>query len=82
MKARYNSSVKTPAGWRGVEIVATVEKISDKRVKVLVVDLIDNEIPNFNQSRTGAKHQQFNGRSFAQTEEGKTKNISALLSLE
>lgn len=52
MKARYNSSVKTPAGWRGVEIVATVEKISDKRVKVLAVELIDGETPNRNQSRT------------------------------
>ena len=35
MKARYNSSVKTPAGWRHVEIEADVMKISEKRVEII-----------------------------------------------
>ena len=78
MKAIYNSSVQTAAGWRSVEILADVEKISDKRVKVLAVIKIDGEIPSSNQSRTGAKRQQFNGNYFANEQVGKIKNISSI----
>ncbi len=78
MKALYNVAVQTPAGWRSVEVLAAVEKISEKRVKVLAIEKIDGETPNRNQSRTGAKRQQFNGVYFADNEASKTKNISSI----
>ncbi len=82
MKARYSIAVKTLAGWRSVEVLATVEKISEKRVCVLSVETIDDKTPNRNQSRTGAKRQQFNGVYFAENEHGKIKNISSIEILE
>lgn len=78
MQVKYNSSVKVPAGWRSVEIVATVNQISKAMVEVISVDMIDGEEPNRNQSRTGANRQKFNGKWWASTEVGKKKRISSL----
>lgn len=72
----YNSSVLTAAGWRSVTIAAKAEKISEKRAKVVQVLLIDNEVPAYNQSRTGANRQKYNGLYFAGKEVGKIKILS------
>ena len=81
MKAIYNSSVQTAAGWRSVEILADVEKISDKRVKIVEITHIDDEPVGVNMSRTGANRQKYNGQYFANQEVGKIKNISTLWSI-
>jgi len=77
----YISSVKTPAGFRGVKIKATAEKISAKRVKVKQVLMIDEELPMPSMSRTGANRQAFSGTYVCNNETGKTKNISTLISI-
>ena len=77
IKIRYQSSVKTPAGWRSVQIVADAERISDAMAQVKEVLLIDGETPAYGQSRTGAKRQQFNGRYFASQQIGTKKRISS-----
>ena len=77
MKIKYNSSVLTPAGFRGVTIEAMAEKISEKRAKVLEVITIDGEEVKANMSRTGAKRQSYWGVGAARREEGKVKNLSA-----
>ena len=82
MKIQYTSSVKTPAGWRSVEIIADALKLSEKRCEILSIYTIDGESPNYNQSRTGAKRQSFNGVYFANAECGKKKNISSLKIIE
>lgn len=76
MKIKYNASVLTPAGFRGVEMEAIVEKISEKRVKVVEVIAIDGEDVKANMSRTGANRQKFYGIGAAAREVGKTKNLS------
>jgi len=81
MKVEYKASVSTGAGWREVYMIANVEKISEKRVKVLDVISIDDEPVSRNMSRTGAKRQQFNGQYFAYQEIGKVKNISSLFKI-
>lgn len=77
IKIRYKSSVKTPAGWRSVQIVAAAERVSDAMAQVKEVLLIDGETPGYQQSRTGAKRQQFNGRYFAGQQIGTKKRISS-----
>ena len=77
MKVKYNASVFTPAGFRSVTMTAIVEKISDKRVKVLEVTEINGEEVKANMSRTGAKRQAFYGIGSAAKEQGKIKNLSA-----
>ncbi len=74
---KYNASVLTPAGFRGVTMIATAEKISEKRVKVLEILKIDGEEVKANMSRTGANRQKYYGIGAAAREEGKTKNLSA-----
>jgi|WetSurMetagenome_2_1015567.scaffolds.fasta_scaffold02367_19 hypothetical protein len=74
----YKGSVSTPAGWRSVYYKGTAEKISEKRVKIIEINEIDDEPVNRNMSRTGAKRQQYNGVYFADAEKGKVKNISSL----
>ena len=82
MKIRYQSSVKTPAGWRSVQIVADAEMVSDAMARVTAVLLIDGEKPAYGQSRTGAKRQQFNGLYFAGQQIGTKKRLSACEQLE
>lgn len=81
MLVEYKSSVLTPAGFRGVNIEAEVEKISEKRVSVVKVLRIDGEKVKANMSRTGAKRQAFWGTGAAAREEGKIKNLSACVIL-
>jgi hypothetical protein len=82
VKIKYSIGVKTPAGWRSVSIIAQACAISEKMVTVENVLFIDNEAPGYNQSRTGAKRQQFNGLYFAQNEKGKKKRLASLKLLE
>ncbi len=74
---KYNGTVLTPAGFRSVEMTARVEKISEKRVKVVEVIEIDGKPVAANMSRTGAKRQAFYGTGAAAREEGKIKNLSS-----
>lgn len=76
MLIEYNSSVFTPAGWRHVTILALVEKISEKRVKVVEVKEIDGEKPTGYTSRTGAKRQTYNAKDVALREVGLIKILS------
>ena len=74
----YTSSVLTyAAGWHAVEITATVERISAKRVRVMQVTHINGELPQIRMSRTGANRQVFNGLYIAGAENNKIKNIAA-----
>jgi hypothetical protein len=82
MKIKYNISVLTPAGWRGVEITALAEKISDAMLMVKEVIFIDYEIPAHDASRTGAKRQQYNALYFAQKQIGCKKRVSSVNILE
>lgn len=82
MKIEYQTSVKTPAGWRSVDVQALVEKTSDKIAKVTDILLVDGEKPGYKQSRTGAKRQQFNGLFVARCEIGKNKRLSSCKILE
>jgi len=82
MKIQYQSSVKVPAGWRSVNVVATCTRVSPGMAIVESVDLIDGEKPSYGQTRTGAKRQEFNGRFWASCEVGKKKRLSACTILE
>ena len=82
VSVEYRGSVKTPAGWRSVYYKGTADKISDKRVKIVSIDTIDDEPVSYNMSRTGANRQKFNGHYFAGQEIGKIKNISSLHSIK
>ena len=82
MKIKYYAGIHVPAGWRQVEYISTVEKISPKMVKVIHVDLIDGEEPSKKQSRTGANRQKFNGEWWAAHEVGKNKRLSSCTILE
>ena len=82
MQIQYTSAVKTFAGWRSVSVVAQAASISKGMAQVTSVETIDGEVPNYNQSRTGAKRQAFNGLFWANNEVGKKKRISACRVLE
>ena len=77
MKVSYTSSVKVPAGWRSVTVVALVEKISAGMGKVVEVLTIDGSTPAYGQSRTGARRQEFNGKYWAESQIGSKKRLSA-----
>lgn len=74
----YNSSVFTPAGWRGVTITAAAEQISPKRCRILCVMLVDGKVPSGYASRTGARRQTYNASAVSRREIGKVKNLSSL----
>jgi len=73
----YNSSVYTPAGWRGVTIAATAEQTSAKMVTVSEVLAIDGEEPTGYTSRTGAKRQRYHAAGIAQREIGARKRLNS-----
>ena len=77
MIIKYDSSVKTNAGWRSVTITAQAEKISDKRVSIKEVIDIDGNGSSGYASRTGAKRQEYSVAYFAKQQLGLTKNLSA-----
>ena len=77
MKIEYQTSVKTPAGWRSIDVQAIIEKTSEKTGKVTTILLVDGEKPAPGQSRTGARRQQFNGLFVARLEVGKKKRLSS-----
>lgn len=77
MIVKYNSSVKTAAGWRSVSLLAEVERVSEKTARVTRVLEIDGAVPAFSMSRTGAKRQGYNGLFFAGAEVGKRKFLSS-----
>lgn len=77
MQIKYTSAVKTPAGWRPVEIVATATSVSPAMAVVDSVVTIDGETPSYDQTRTGAKRQSFNGRYFASQQIGAKKRLSS-----
>lgn len=81
VNVEYKASVHTPAGWRSVYMKAVADKISDKRVKIVEVTHIDDELVSAYMSRTGANRQKYNGQYFANQEVGKVKNISTLWSI-
>ncbi len=74
---KYNASVLTAAGFRGVTMLAKAEKISDKRARVIEVFKIDGEAVKANMSRTGANRQKYYGVGAANREQGKIKNLSS-----
>ena len=82
MKIEYKTSVKTPAGWRSIDVQAIIEKTSEKTGKVTDILLVDGEKPAYMQSRTGARRQQFNGLFVARLEVGKKKRLSSCKILE
>ena len=77
MQIKYNASVKTPAGWRHVYIIASATQVSAGMVVVDSVVEIDGEMPSKHQSRTGAKRQAFDGLYFASIQIGLKKRLSA-----
>ena len=82
MKIKYQSSVKTQAGWRSVDVLAVADSVSAKMARIVDVLQIDGEKPGYKQSRTGAKRQQFNGLFVARLEVGKNKRLSSCKILE
>jgi hypothetical protein len=76
MIVKYQTSVFTPAGWRGVTITAEVAP-TGKMATVIKVLAIDGEQIKPTMSRTGAKRQQYHGTAIASREEGKRKRLSA-----
>ena len=82
MKIEYQTSVKTQAGWRSIDVQAIIEKTSEKTGKVTTILLVDGEKPAYGQSRTGAKRQSFNGLFVARLEVGKNKRLSSCKILE
>lgn len=76
MIIKYNTSVFTSAGWRGVTIEAEAESAGKMAVVVKVL-AIDGENIKPTMSRTGAKRQQYHGTGIALREEGKRKRLSA-----
>ena len=74
---KYSTSVKVPAGWREVKIVAKAVMVSKAMAEVLEVITIDGEAPNRSQTRTGAKRQEFNGIWWSKTQIGAKKRVSA-----
>lgn len=81
VNVEYKASVHIPTGWRSVYMKAVADKISEKRVKIVEVTHIDDELVSANMSRTGANRQKYNGQYFANQEVGKVKNISTLWSI-
>ena len=81
MKIEYKSAVHTPAGHRGVYIIAEAKKLSENRCEIVRVLTIDNEAPSKTMSRTGAKRQQYDGLYYSDIEVGKKKNISSLFNV-
>jgi hypothetical protein len=77
MIIKYDSAVKTNAGWRSVTITAKADKISEKRVTITEIVDIDGNGASGYASRTGAKRQQYNVGYFAKQQVGLTKNLSA-----
>lgn len=77
IKIKYNGSVLTPAGFRGVNFEALAEKISEKRARVIEVLAIDGEEIKSNMSRTGAKRQRFWGVGAGERQVSKLKNLSS-----
>jgi hypothetical protein len=77
MILKYNSSVKTPAGWRNVEITATAERVSKGMALVTHISAIDGKPLAYDMTRTGARRQEFNGHFWAARQVGTMKRISA-----
>ena len=77
MLVTYRASVLTPAGWRPVEVTASVLPVTEKTAEVLQVFAIDGERPAKWMSRTGSKRQAFDGLFFAGREVGKRKRLSS-----
>ena len=77
MTIKYNASVYTQAGWRGVTITALADQISKGMAQVLRVLEIDGEAPVGYKSRTSAKRQTYHAAGIALREVGAKKRISA-----
>lgn len=76
LKIQYETSVLTPAGWRGETVTAIVDKISEKRGKVFeVLDIGGNGNSGYG-SRTGANRQKYSVGGVAKREIGKVKILS------
>ena len=73
----YETGVHTPAGWRTVTVTAEAEKISAGMAAVKTVVALDGEPPHYGMSRTGARRQEYNGKSIAMREVGARKRLSA-----
>ena len=82
MKITYKTSVCTPAGWRGVIVLAKAAPVTAKTVTVTEVLEIDGEEPTGYTSRTGAKRQRYNAAGIAQREIGSRKRLSSCLTIE
>lgn len=82
MRIQYNTSVFTAAGWRNETVTAVVEKISDKRARVVVVEDIGGNGATGYKSRTGAKRQTYNCGGVAAREVGAVKILSKCTILE
>ena len=82
MIIKYQSSVCTPAGWRGVTILAKATQISPGMARVDAVTEIDGEPPVGTLSRTGARRQEFYAPSIVKREIGLRKRLSACTIVE
>ena len=65
IKAEYNANIYTAIGWRGRKVTAILEKISEKRAKVLAC-----RIP-----KADSKRQDYFNKYWENEEIGKMKNI-------
>ena len=78
MIIKYESAVKTNAGWRSETVTARVELLSPKRAKVIeVIDIGGNGSTGYG-SRTGSKRQQYNVGFFASQQIGAIKLTSRI----
>ena len=77
MIIEYNTSVFTPAGWRGVTVRAEAVRTKPKTASVKRVITVDGTEPVGYASRTGTKRQCYNAKHVALRELGKAKRLSA-----
>lgn len=78
----YKTSAFCQCGWRSVIATAKVEKISDKRLRILEIVDVDGNGNSGYASRTGAKRQSYSVSSIAHRESGKIKNLSSVKIIE
>jgi len=73
MVVSYRIGIKRPCGWRQETVKATVERVSDKMVRVVSADI---------EQHNGAKRQSFYAPLWERGEIGKMKRLSACRILE
>jgi hypothetical protein len=72
IKADYNVNIYTAIGWRGRKATAILEKVSEKRAKIVAC-----RIP-----KADSKRQDYFNKYWENEEIGKVKNIKSLENIE